>query len=237
MQKIRVCARDSKLSQTQVVEIYKSLQNFYPEVVFDLSILKTKGDIDLKTSLTHMDKTDFFTKELDELILEKKVDIAIHSAKDLPDPLHPKLDIFALTLGVDPTDVLLLKENQSILSLKKNARIGTSSKRREEMIKKLREDFVAQDIRGTIEERIRQLNQDQIEGLIIAKAALIRLDLLHLNWVSLKGGFAQNQGRLAVVGLKENLMMKELFHCLHLDQESYEKSSLFRDAAIQASQC
>src|SRR5690348_2176382 len=101
--RISVGARDSKLSQAQVDEVLLALRSVFPNVTFEPIWQKTIGDIDLKTSLQDLDKTDFFTKEIDEMVLQKKCRIGIHSAKDLPDPLPLGLSIVAITKGVDPS--------------------------------------------------------------------------------------------------------------------------------------
>jgi len=228
MQKIKISARESSLSKAQVEEVLTLLKNFHPLVEFEKHFLQSLGDKDLKTSLTLMEKSDFFTKEIDELVLSEVCDVSIHSAKDLQDPLDERLEIFAITEGQDPSDVHLLPKEKKLESLRFNAKIGTSSLRREKAIKKIRKDFIAQDIRGTIEERIRQLNENLFDGIIVAKAALIRLGLLDLNWIQLDQEVASMQGRLAIVGRKNDVQIRKIFRPLHVEQEEYEKSSLFR---------
>ena len=92
---LKVGARDSLLSRKQVEEVFSELDFAYEPVW-----LKTYGDLDRKQSLRHLDKTDFFTRELDEALLKGEVNVTIHSAKDLPEPLPEGLEIVALTKGV-----------------------------------------------------------------------------------------------------------------------------------------
>ena len=121
--------------------------------------METTGDKDQKTSLRTLEKTDFFTKEIDELQLAGGCRISIHSAKDLPDPLPKGLTMVALTQGVDPSDSLVLRENETIESLPHGAKMGTSSARREKNIRDLRSDFICVDVRGNIQARLALLDQ------------------------------------------------------------------------------
>ncbi|MBA2728770.1 MAG: hydroxymethylbilane synthase, partial [Parachlamydiaceae bacterium] len=154
---ITVAARSSPLSRVQVDEVYHELLQFHPDVTFSVQWLKTTGDKDKMTSLRNLDKTNFFTKEVDDLILSSQCRIGIHSAKDLPDPLAAGLSIVAITQGLDNSDVLVLRSDDTLESLATGAKVATSSVRREENVRLMREDFVFVDIRGTIGERLDKL--------------------------------------------------------------------------------
>lgn len=212
---LKVGARSSPLSQVQVKEVLAELQRFHPEVDFEVVSLKTKGDLDQLTSLRHLEKSNFFTKEIDDLLLSKEVRIAIHSAKDLPDPLPEGLKCIALTQGLDSSDSLVIQSHYSLETLPKGALIATSSERREEMVKALRPDFTFTDIRGTINERLGKLESGQVAGVVIAEAALIRLGLTELRRIKLPGETTLNQGRLAILALEEDQEMADLFDCLN----------------------
>lgn len=213
-QKISVCARRSPLSQMQVKEIQSALQKTNPHVHFDTTFVETTGDLDQSTSLRTLDKTDFFTKELDQMILSKECQVAIHSAKDLPDPLPAGIALIALTKGVDSSDSLILREGVSLDQLLPGAKIGTSSYRREEMVASLRSDLSFVDIRGTIEKRLEKLFQGEVDGVVIAEAALIRLNLTHLNRITLPGKTVPGQGQLAILAKSDNNELKTLFSSL-----------------------
>ncbi len=211
---ILVAARQSPLSKVQVNEVYRELQKWHVDVNFLLNWLETTGDIDKITSLRTLDKTDFFTKEVDNLILSRECDIGIHSAKDLPDPLPLGLSIVAITKGVDSSDVLILRDDTSLDQLPPGAKIATSSARREENVRALRSDLEFVDIRGTIGERLDKLFQREVDGVVIAKAALIRLGLYELKEVAIPGTTTPLQGQLAVVARSDNKAMQELFSCI-----------------------
>jgi hydroxymethylbilane synthase len=211
---IQVAARTSALSRVQVQEVLQELRVFHPHVSFAPHYTTTIGDKDQNTSLRHLEKTNFFTKEIDELILKEQCRLGIHSAKDLPAPLPDGLTLICLTKGVNSADSLVLRDGQSLHDLPLGARIATSSIRREEIVKQLRADLSFCDIRGTIEQRLEKLQSLEADGVVIAEAALIRLGLTHLNRIILPGPVAEGQGQLAVVGRAGDAEMQELFTCI-----------------------
>jgi hydroxymethylbilane synthase len=217
---ITVAARGSPLSRVQCVEVLDELRRFHPYIEFKIEYVNTTGDKDRVTSLKTLDKScDFFTKEIDEIILNEQARIAIHSAKDLPDPLAEGLTVIALTKGVDPSDSLVLPEGINLDQLPIGAKIATSSIRREEMIREICPHARIVDIRGNIEERIAKMQRGEVDGVIIAEAALIRLKLHHLNRVKLKGPTAALQGQLAVVASVNDVEMDQLFEVLDVRRE------------------
>lgn len=224
-----VGARSSPLSQAQVKEVLQEIRIYHPLIEFKTIFLESKGDKDQATSLRQMNKTDFFTKELDELVLSNGCRIAIHSAKDLPDPIPQGIQIVALTKGLDPSDVVVLKEGVHFENLNSGAVIATSSDRREEMVKRLRNDLKFRDLRGTIHQRLKLLETGEADGVIVAEAALIRLNLTYLNRFFLPGETTPLQGKLAILAREEDQEMKELFSCIHhlsLHQSSPYQSCL-----------
>lgn len=180
-----VGARSSPLSRAQVAEIKRELN-----IDFDVVWVETTGDKDKITSLRNMEKTDFFTRELDELLLSGKIDAAIHSAKDLPDPLPDGLYIEYLSVGLDPRDSLVFQEPVRV--------VATSSSRREEAVKEFYPDCKIVDLRGTIHERLARVGRD-VDGVVVAECALIRLGLDHLPRKILLGPTAYLQGKLALL--------------------------------------
>lgn len=208
---ISVGARNSPLSRKQVDEVYAELKAYFPDIRFQTTYVETTGDKDKTVSLRDLDKTDLFTREIDEMLLRKECRIAIHSAKDLPDPLPKGLYLAALTKGVDPSDALVLREGESLPT---RGVVGTSSLRREESVKELFPDAQFIDIRGNIQERLGKLNAGEVDGVVIAEAALIRLELTHLNRLRLPGQPAPLQGRLAVVVREEDWVMRQFLSLL-----------------------
>lgn len=189
----------------------QEIRPFHPKVTFDLHALETTGDRDQKTLLRLLDKTNFFTKEIDDLLLSKKVRVAIHSAKDLPDPLPSGLKLIALTKGVNSGDSLVMPKGKELSTLPKRGVIGSSSIRRDRTIQTLRPDLRCIEVRGTIEKRLEQLDAGVVDGLVVAEAALLRLGLTHLNRIELPGETAPLQGKLVILAREEDQEMEELF--------------------------
>src|ERR1700722_7698711 len=119
--KVKIAARSSPLSRAQVEEIHRDLRRYHPTVEFEKFFIETCGDKGRATSLRTIDKTDFFTKEVDELLLSEKCSAAIHSAKDLPGDLPKGLEIASITAGVSNADVLVLRPGDTIDSLPSGA--------------------------------------------------------------------------------------------------------------------
>lgn len=210
---IKVSARPSPLSQVQLKEVLEELQQHHPHISFEALLVPSTGDKDKVTSLRTLERTDFFTKEIDEHVLNGACRIAIHSAKDLPEPLTEGLKIVALTKGIDSADVLVLRQGEILENLRPGAVIATSAERREESVRQLCPGHVFQfvDLRGTIGERLARLDKGGADGVVIAEAAIIRLGLTHLTRFRLPGTTTPLQGRLAVVAREDDAEMEQLF--------------------------
>jgi len=220
---ISVGARGSRLSKVQVDEVHKELSQFYPHVTFSPIWITTKGDQDKTTSLKMLEKSNFFTDEIDSRQLKGEFRISIHSAKDLPDPLHPGLEIIAITKGLDASDSLVVRE----FPIRFGSRIGISSQRREDFLKKWRRDLECVDIRGTIDERIKLLDDGIIDGVVVAEAALLRLELTHRPRLHLDIDTAQMQGRLAIIARKDDHEIKHSFKQVHYDARTSSSHTTF----------
>jgi len=206
---LKVAARDSDLSKD-------------PCIRFEVTYLKTTGDLDLKTPLESLDKTDFFTKEVDELVLQGSQDIGIHSAKDLPYPLTHDLEILAITEGVDGSDSLVFQNGSDLHSLPYQARVGVSSNRRRDVLLQLRSDLVPVSIRGNIQRRLSLLDQNEVQAVVIAEAAIIRLKLEDLPRIKLNGFTPPLQGKLAIVA-KNHSPLKSVFKKLDVYADAFEE--------------
>ena len=205
---LSVGARGSPLSQSQVWEVLKEIRTFHPDIDFTPTWVTTTGDKDKVSSLRALEKTDFFTKEVDSQQLEGRFRISIHSAKDLPDPLTEGLSVIAITKGQDPSDVLVLREGHDIRG---KTIIATSSIRRGYEIQTRFPHAEIVDIRGTIEERLQQIESGRVDGVVIAKAALIRLGITPKHEITLTGPVAKYQGQLAIIARSDDREMAALF--------------------------
>ena len=196
---VKIASRSSRLALLQVDEILQDLKA--QGRTFDYGILKfeTSGDKDKNTPLTKSGD-DFFTDAIDQTLLEGKADIAIHSAKDLPQNLHKDLKIFALTKGLDDKDAWVSRVHWKDLPLK--AKVGTSSVLRQKQILQMRPDVTIVNIRGNIDERLHLITAGKVDGIVVAACALKRLKLES----EIKDIFPWEgmplQGQLAVVQMK-----------------------------------
>ncbi|HBC88921.1 MAG TPA: hypothetical protein DCZ94_18415 [Lentisphaeria bacterium] len=181
--KIKVGTRGSKLSVAQTSDSLDKLKAILPCIEFKLETVSTPGDRDRKTDLK-VSPADFFTKDLDDAIRSRKIDCAIHSAKDLPDPMPEGIDWFWLPWCEDARDVIIMPEmaklrilKLKIINRKSKMRIGVSSARREEYCRKKFPKAELLPIRGNIDDRIAQLDAGKFDMLIMAAAGLKRLGL------------------------------------------------------------
>ncbi|MBO4806450.1 MAG: uroporphyrinogen-III synthase [Paludibacteraceae bacterium] len=222
--RIKVIARSSQLSLLQVEEVFSLMGSLNYELIAHESY----GDKHKEVSLmdAHI-PADFFTRELDAAVLDGTADIAIHSAKDLPFPIPDGLEIYALTAASDKTDSLVSINNQTLAELPSGARIATSSAKRKQELLKIRGDLKIVTVRGTIEERIAQLDHHDFEALIVATCALHRLNLSHRIAEPLPFGTHPLQGHIAIVGRKGNQGLKDLFAHLPFHRQNGSSTQAF----------
>lgn len=173
---IRIGTRGSKLALAQTklfIEKAKSLFDFTYEIV----IIKTTGDQILDRPLYDIGGKALFLKEIEEALIAREIDCAVHSMKDVPGKLPSGLIISAMLEREDPKDVLISKNACSIMELPINAQIGTSSVRRAAQIKLLRPDIQICSLRGNVPTRINQWKNSNMDGIILASAGIKRLGL------------------------------------------------------------
>ncbi len=209
---VKIGTRASPLALKQTEEVITGLKKFYPALRYEIVALETYGDKDKITPLSDVEGSDFFTREIEEQLLEGKIDFSVHSAKDLPEKLPDGLVIAAVTKSIDPYDALVSQDNLPIYQLKPNAKIGASSLRRKTQLQQYRPDFQVVDIRGHIHQRLEKLTQDNLDAIIVAACALLRLGLE--NKISQRVPFAilaahPLQGALAIEVRKDNQELKD----------------------------
>jgi uroporphyrinogen III methyltransferase/synthase len=218
---LKVVSRSSPLSLLQVKEVF----SFFPSISYRLSVCRSLGDKNRHISLMDDIPADFFTRELDEQLLRSEADVAVHSAKDLPYPLPAALELFALLEAFDKTDSLVSKNNLTLLQLPAGARVGTSSAARKAELLRHRPDVEVVSIRGTIEERVAQVDAGYVDALIVATCALKRLGLENRIAETLPFRVHPLQGSLAIVGRKDRPEIKALFAAKDI-RKSYGKVCL-----------
>lgn len=220
MNKIKIVSRSSNLALIQVDELMSRSSVEYEAIPID-----SYGDKNKDISLLDNTVKDIFTKEIDEAIINGIGDIAIHSAKDLPYPLNPDIEIIALIPPFDQTDSLVSFNNLKLNELPREAKIGTSSKERKRQILENRPDLKIVSIRGTIEERLGQVDSGYVDALIVATCALKRLGLDNRISEVLDFNTHPLQGFLAVTSKRNNLNIRNIFFNQDI-LKSYGKVSL-----------
>lgn len=175
MQTIRVGSRDSQLAVAQSRQIMGLIQQSHPGLSLELVTMKTRGDRLLGQPLSTLGGKGFFTRELDDALLDGRVDICVHSQKDVPIPDNPRLPILAVSRREDPRDVLVLPPGRSEPDF--GQPLGTSSLRRRHQLTRIYPDWRCEPVRGNILSRLRKLDEGEYGGLVLAAAGLIRLGL------------------------------------------------------------
>ena len=171
-------SRGSKLALWQAEQARERLRLLNPEVEIKIEIIKTTGDVKSEP-LSVIGGKGVFTKELEDALVDGRIDIAVHSLKDLPTILPERLSISAICEREDPRDALVLRADLkgSLAGLPEGAVVGTSSQRRLAQLKALRGDVTVRDLRGNVDTRIRKLDEGQYDAVILASAGLVRLGL------------------------------------------------------------
>jgi hydroxymethylbilane synthase len=177
---VRIGARGSHLSRRQTETVRSRLAAVWPERVFSLVLIETRGDRTLDTPLPEIGGTGLFTLEIEEALRAGTIDLAVHSLKDLPTDPIPGIVIGAIPERVDVRDVLISRSGASLLDLPEGALIGTSSHRRAAQLRRARPDLRTQSIRGNIENRLRKTIDPNgpYDAVVLASAGLERLDML-----------------------------------------------------------
>jgi hydroxymethylbilane synthase len=174
---IIIGSRKSKLALVQAQEVIDALRAVYPKLSFEITTVKTAGDRDRKTSLKVLGGKGVFVKELEEALLRREIDIAVHSLKDMPTDIPVGLKLAAVTRRLDPRDVLISANGMVLSKLPAGARIGTGSQRRAVQLMNRRRDVAVADIRGNIDTRLRKCFGGEVDGVMLAAAALVRIRL------------------------------------------------------------
>ena len=183
MRNFIIGSRGSKLALTQSEWVKAKLLLLNPGVKISIEIIKTSGDVKTEP-LSVIGGAGVFTKELEEALLSTRVDIAVHSLKDLPTVLPDGLSIAAICEREDARDALVFgreldADGATLDSLPLRAVVGTSSPRRLAQLKHTRPDVIIKDLRGNVDTRLRKLDEGHYDALILASAGLRRLGLAH----------------------------------------------------------
>ncbi|MBI4970610.1 MAG: hydroxymethylbilane synthase [Candidatus Omnitrophica bacterium] len=175
--KIVIGSRGSRLALYESEAVKRALLEHFPHLEIEIRIIKTEGDSRLDLPLPAFGGKGAFTKEIEEALLKKEIDLAVHSIKDLPTTLPDGLELIAVLEREDPRDCFISKDGKKLMDLRAGAKIGTSSIRRIAQLKRLRADLEPVNVRGNVETRLRKLNEGEYDGMVMAYAGLKRLGL------------------------------------------------------------
>jgi hydroxymethylbilane synthase len=171
---LRIGSRGSQLALWQANHIAALLRAEGHTV--DITIIKTIGDKLQEITFAQVGTKGMFTKEIEEDLAAAKIDLAVHSLKDLPTELPEGFALAATPPRVDPRDVFVSAKYADLASLPKGARVGTSSQRRRAQLKALRPDIEAVEFRGNVDTRLRKLGEGEVDAILLAAAGLDRLE-------------------------------------------------------------
>jgi len=177
MRSITIGARGSSLSLCQTEIVRARLEERYPDYRFKIHTIHSKADQKPDTSLMALGGEGIFVKELEAALSQKRIDVAVHSMKDLPLEIPAGLCLAAVTEREDPRDALVSRAGQGWQELPAEARIGTSSPRRISQLLARRQDVELLEIRGNVDTRLRKLDEGRYDAIVLAACGLIRLGL------------------------------------------------------------
>ncbi len=179
MQHIRIGSRGSDLALWQANHVKRQLEELGCSV--DISIITTQGDAIQHLSFDKLEGKGFFTKEIEQALLDNTIDLAVHSHKDLETNQPEGLKIACVSEREDPADLLLIAKGSidasKVWNLKENAIVGTSSARRKSQVLRFRDDVQIRDLRGNVPTRIQKLRDNQYDAILLAKAGVDRLEI------------------------------------------------------------
>jgi hydroxymethylbilane synthase len=210
--------RGSALALWQANWVKKELSNHNPGCAFELVTIKTTGDKILDVPLAKVGGKGLFVKEIEEALQDGRIDIAVHSMKDVPTEIPEGLVVGVITKRENPFDVLIAREHKKLAELPPGAVLGTSSLRRQAQLLNLRSDFRIRTLRGNLDTRIRKLETENLDGIVVAAAGILRMGLGEKVTESLAPSVllpAIGQGALGIETRREDRETTEIVSVLH----------------------
>jgi len=221
-QKIVIGSRGSELALWQANYIKREIEKKNKNVIVEINIIKTKGDKILDVALSKIGDKSLFTKELEVELLAKRIDLAVHSLKDLQTQIPAGLKLAAVTKRHDVEDVLIArKKGMTIQSLPEFGVVATGSLRRRSQLLHLRPDLTVLDLRGNVPSRIQKFLESEWDAIILARAGVERLNLKkHISSFIPKEEIlpAVGQGALGIEIHEDNKVVEEIIKSLHHDE-------------------
>jgi hydroxymethylbilane synthase len=175
--RLRIGTRGSSLALWQAEWVKSQLLGGQQELIVELVVIKTTGDKILDVPLAMVGGKGLFVKEIEEALLDGRADLAVHSVKDMPAVLPEGLHLAAMPPREDPRDALISKNGAGLDKLPHGARVGTSSLRRAAQLLHLRPDLRIETLRGNVDTRLRKLESEGLDAIVLAAAGLKRMEL------------------------------------------------------------
>ena len=172
--RIRVGTRGSALARRQTELVIGWLRGRHPDVEFVVEIIRTAGDVDQDRALSQFDSQGVFVHAIEQALRDGRIDVAVHSSKDMPSELPPGLELI-FPPREDPRDALVSREGVKLTDLPTGARIGTGSPRRRALLLYLRPDLEVVPIRGNVDTRVHHAHEGDLDGVVVAAAGMRRL--------------------------------------------------------------
>ena len=214
--KIIIGTRGSRLAMIQADIIAAELKRAHPAIGIEIRKIVTEGDRNRNISIEDAGDTGIFVRALEEALADGRIDIAVHSLKDMPTLLPVNMHLAAVTKRIDPRDALVADARLS--ELKQGSRIGTGSLRRTAQLKNLRGDLRVISIRGNVDSRLRKVSSGELQGVVVAAAAMLRLGWADkiTEYLPLESFLpAVGQGTLAVEARKDDRVMEKYVSVLN----------------------
>jgi hydroxymethylbilane synthase len=176
---VTIGTRGSQLALWQANWVKAAIRANHPDASVELAIIKTRGDKILDVPLAKVGGKGLFVKEIEEALLDGRIDLAVHSMKDMPAQIPGGLCIGAIPEREEPRDVLITRSGRPLDDLKPGARVGTSSLRRSAQLLYARPDVDIVPLRGNLDTRLRKLESESLDAIVLAAAGVRRLGLAH----------------------------------------------------------
>jgi len=175
LKELRIGTRGSQLALYQANWVREKLVQTHPNLKVTLVTIKTTGDKIQDAPLAKIGGKGVFVKEIEEALIQRRVDLAVHSIKDVPTELPKELHLSAITTREDPRDVFISKDGKNLRELQQGAKIGTGSLRRQAQLLHFRGDLELIPLRGNLDTRLKKLEKMNMDGIVLAMAGVKRL--------------------------------------------------------------
>lgn len=229
MKEIKIGTRASKLALWQSEFIAAELQKKYPALKIELVKIQTTGDKILDSPLAKIGGKGLFTKEIENALAENKIDMAVHSLKDVPNELPANFKIAAITKRAQPFDAFVSNNFSKIEELPKGAVVGTSSLRRAAQILNLYPNLKIENLRGNVDTRLKKLDAGNFDAIILAAAGLERLGYSgRIKQILTEIIPAAGQGALAIEIRADNIEVEDAVKFLN-DEKTFQATKIERD--------